>query len=112
MIELRRTITALSLASAMLMMAPAIASAKGGHSGTFGDAGGAVASAGHAGAGGDHEGRGHDGRFSGRHGDDDALAQFDDLDFQPVSTCGVYRHRWHQTGQRYWLRRYENCLHG
>jgi hypothetical protein len=26
--------------------------------------------------------------------------------------CGYYRAKWHDTGRRYWLRRYEQCLEG
>lgn len=31
-------------------------------------------------------------------------------DYAYYNSCRYYRHKWYETGRRYWLRRYESCL--
>lgn len=84
MTELRRTISAFALGSAVLVAMAGTASAKGGHE--------------------------HGGHRDHRGG---PFVEFDvpDIPYRTAYAdgCGFYRMRWHETGRRYWLRRYERC---
>ena len=108
MMKWNRTMTALSLAGDLLVMAPGLASATEIHAD---GPGGLLMVAGHPGGGhGGHFGRGGWHRGGG---DDDVILSFGDAGYAPYAgACGFYRHRWHETGQRYWLRRYDLCLRG
>jgi hypothetical protein len=125
MMKWNGTMIALSLVSALLVMAPGLASAKEGRADGPAELLRIAASGGgHSGGGhGDHNGgtdwnRGgghgdHDGRARHR-GGDDTIITFDDYagNHGYGNGCGFYRQKWHETRQPYWLRKYEFCLHG
>jgi hypothetical protein len=55
------------------------------------------------------------------HGREGRILEFNDLAFGTPAPyelaydgggCRFYRMKWHQTGRRYWLRRYEDCREG
>ena len=133
--ELTQSLKILSLAGALLLAVPTVGSAApvmpggGGHAGggghfggggfshgggSFGRSGGGFARSG-GGSGHFAGNMGHRGFHRGRfRGGDLSLWGYDDYpDYYAYDdSCGYYNVKWHQTGSRVWLRRYESCLHG
>jgi hypothetical protein len=138
MMSIGKTMPALALAGALMLAAGSAAEAApvwqgGGHGGHMGGPGG------HSGNFGGHPGgwMGHSGHFSGHPGgypgghfahrghfshDRGPFIEFYgdpfyndyayDYEYGYGYSCGYYRSRWHYTGNRYWLRRYEQCVEG
>jgi hypothetical protein len=81
--ELRNTLSTIALGGAVLVAIAGTASAKG------------------------HE------RWEGRDNRVGPLVEFNlpDVPYRTAYAdgCGFYRMRWHETGRRYWLRRFEQC---
>ncbi len=100
----------LSVAGALLLAVPAVASARGGGAGGR-SGGGFGAPDGHSEA--RHAHVGHRGSFDDD-SDDDFFSDYDHgPDFYASSgECGYHSGRWHETGRSYWLRRYESCMRG
>ena len=114
MMTIRKAIPALALAGALVAGAVGAAHAAPHGNGVWQTPGGHMGgNYGHIGGNFGH-GHGHGHHFRGPFIEffGDPYYAYDDgyYGYRYGGGCGYYRAKWHDTGSRYWLRRYEQCI--